>query len=706
MKHYVLSLLMVALLVLSACSPTITPTEKIDNPLLTPVEATKGTYLEKSTDISQTRELQSFSSLEEYEAFVSAGNSGSYYGGIGLMARSFGMDDVAVDMAVAAPMPTMAEEAKVASFDGAQESDFSQTNNQVAGVDEADIIKTDGNYIYTVTGKTLFIVSAGEDATLISKTSFDGNVDGIFIYEDTIAVFGSEYNDEIYDTIGFFPQNGMTYFHIYDISDKENLELVKEYSFEGNYFNARMIDGQVYFVVQDYPMYRPVHPLPVFYEDGMTKEVALDRIMWYPGRYDNSQLVTTHSIDLTGNKDVESLSIAVDNTQTLYMSEQHIFLVGNEYINEYEIQQDITKKKLSSYLTQEDKELIGLIAQSDNRLLSQGEKENKIMNVYYQRMNTLSSDEQKDLAKKIDSELADELKKIKFYQYTTLYKLSVDKGSIEYVASGKVPGRIVNQFSLDEHEDNLRIATTVDARWSRYGQQSESYTNVYVLNDDLQTIGELTELAPTERIYSTRFIQDRLYMVTFKQVDPFFVIDLSNPTKPKELGQLKIPGFSRYLHPYDENYLIGIGQDATELGRTTGLKISLFNVEDVENPVEVAKYVTDERYASSSALYEHKAFLFSKEKNLLVIPAYSWGYDDTDRYNGAFVFDISPEGIELRGLIDHSTGDSYFQQVERSLYIDDLLYTKSPYLLRINSIDTLEGVKNIELKEKIGIPVY
>ena len=104
-------------------------------------------------------------------------------------------------------------------------------------------------------------------------------------------------------------------------------------------------------------------------------------------------------------------------------------------------------------------------------------------------------------------------------------------------------------------------------------------------------------------------------MVTFEQVDPFFVIDLSNPKKIKELGKLKIPGFSRYLHPYDKNTIIGIGKDATETGRTKGLKISLFDVSDVENPEEIAKYVSESRYADSTALYEHKAFLFSKEKN-------------------------------------------------------------------------------------------
>jgi len=226
------------------------------------------------------------------------------------------------------------------------------------------------------------------------------------------------------------------------------------------------------------------------------------------------------------------------------------------------------------------------------------------------------------------------------------------------------------------------------------------------LDANLNVIGELEGLAETEQIYSTRFMGDKLYMVTFRQVDPFFVIDLSDPTNIRELGELKIPGFSRYLHPYDENTIIGIGQDATETGRTTGLKISLFDVSDFTNPKEIAKYVSDDRYTDSSAMYEHKAFLFSKEKELMVIPIYSYGWEDErgrsrDDYNGALVFKITKDEIELRDLINHAEGwlggKGYGPQVERSLYIEDLLYTKSPYLLKINELDDLSLVKDVEL---------
>jgi uncharacterized secreted protein with C-terminal beta-propeller domain len=264
---------------------------------------------------------------------------------------------------------------------------------------------------------------------------------------------------------------------------------------------------------------------------------------------------------------------------------------------------------------------------------------------------------------------------------------------------------------MDEYNGIFRIATTLSPRWSRYGESNQVSTNqVYALDNNLKVLDKLEGLAEDESIYSTRFIADKLYMVTFKQIDPFFVIDLSDPTKLKELGQLKIPGFSKYLHPYDETTIIGIGKDATETGRTKGLKISLFDVSDFSDPKEIASYISDERYSDSTALYEHKAFLFSKEKNLLVIPGYNYNYQQTsENYNGALVFDIRKDSITLRGLIDHSQGSERYYQpsVERSLYIEDLLYTKSLNLLRINDLDDLSSVKNLTLKyENKKIPIY
>jgi uncharacterized secreted protein with C-terminal beta-propeller domain len=297
---------------------------------------------------------------------------------------------------------------------------------------------------------------------------------------------------------------------------------------------------------------------------------------------------------------------------------------------------------------------------------------------------------------------------------STITKINIDEGEITYLAEGSVPGQILNQFSMDEYNGVFRVATT---SWNRkLGQLN----NVYTLNEKMEVIGKLEGLAPNESIYSARFMGDRCYLVTFKKVDPLFTIDLSNPYNPKVLGKLKIPGFSNYLHPYDENIVIGVGKE-TEEAKTgdfawhQGVKISMFDVSDITNPRELAKIVIGDRGSESPAQYDHKAFLFSKARNLLVIPILETGIDEDDYvdvppnmygellYQGAYVFDISPEGIELRGKVTHIDDPDYFlrsgywfesqYEIKRSLYIHENLYTLSNARLQINNLETLEELK-------------
>jgi uncharacterized secreted protein with C-terminal beta-propeller domain len=509
----------------------------------------------------------------------------------------------------------------------------------------------------------------------------------------------------------------MCFFDVYDISDRTDPELVKEYKFEGRYDTSRMLGDYVYLILQTTPEIRGVYPTPVMVDGDVVRGMPARDIYYYPIPYRSTQLVTVHAINLMRpSADVESRAVAVDYGQNVYMSEDNIYITYREYVNEYELQQEIIMELMEPYLTDADKELIVKIKATDNEVLSQQEKRAKIFAVYTSYANAIAPEEQDELTDRAEEMLVEKLEEYEYFEFTVIHKISVDDGEIEVEETGKVPGNVINQFSMDEYDGVFRIATTVNARWSRIEKErSESTNNVYALDRDLEIIGELEGLAEGESIYATRFMGERLYLVTFKQIDPFFVIDLSNPRNIKTLGELKIPGFSRYLHPYDEDVIIGIGHDATETGRTKGLKISLFDVSDVANPEEIASFVTAERYAQSSAEYEHKAFLFSKEKNLLVIPAYSYDYSWRDGgstgYNGAFVFHISEDEIELRGLIDHSmakgSGSYYYGTlVERSLWIEELVYTKSPTLLRINRLSDLEGVKNVELTTQGTIAVY
>jgi len=306
---------------------------------------------------------------------------------------------------------------------------------------------------------------------------------------------------------------------------------------------------------------------------------------------------------------------------------------------------------------------------------------------------------------------------------TMVYKIRVEDGGVDYMADGFVPGWVLNQFSMDEHDGYFRIATT-RGHVSRQGPSSSS--SVYILNASLGIVGRLEGLAPGEEIYSARFMGSRCYLVTFKKVDPLFVIDLADPESPRVLGKLKIPGYSDYLHPYDENHLIGVGKETVEAEEGDfawyqGVKISLFDVSNVSKPRELAKLEIGDRGTDSPVLRDHKAFLFSRSRNLLVLPilvaeidpqVYSGEVPPNTHgdyvFQGAYVFNVSlTDGIIMRGRITHlDEGEDllksgyYFESqysVERALYIGNVLYTISNGMIKMNSLEDLGEINGLEL---------
>lgn len=679
-------------------------------------------------------QTQTFKSESEYKTFLrNLDNSPSMLDA----SRNMGASNIMYkETATVNSLANLAAVPRATSGAAGLTNDYSGTNNQVQGVDEGDILKTDGNYIYTITDKTLFIVYAypAENATTVSEIKFNDTPHGLFVEGNKLAVFGRLQDISKFTKEGIRIRNGMTFLKVYDISDKSNPILIKEYDFEGNYLDSRMTGGEVYLLTNTYPEFREGPITPIIVNDGTVTNTKVSDIHYFNIPYSNPTLVGIHTINLENNNLDDSQQVAVEGRPTLYMSNSNIYLSYIKRINSWKITQDSVKEVLEPLMPSYYKDLIVKINNVDPEVLSKSEKERKVDQLYYEYMNGLTQDEQQNLQDEVQNITRKKLNSYKYFEYTTLNRIAVNNGKITVSANGKVPGHIMNQFSMDEYKHVLRIGTTISPRWnSQYSNRTSSSNNVYTLDQNLNQLGSIEGLAKGESIYSTRFMGDRLYMVTFKRADPFFVIDLSNPEKPKTLGQLKIPGFSRYLQAYDENTIIGLGRDATNTGRQTGLKISLFDVTDVANPKEIAKYALDNRYASSTAEWEHKAFLFSKEKNLLVIPVYSYNFEprpvpmipvdtgvavadkiapymENTNYNGAFVFNISKDGIELRGLIDHNKDENryYGPLVERSLYINNMLYTKSPHLLRINLLDTLEAVKDIKLSttNKGNIPVY
>lgn len=727
-KTIMLGLVLAAMVVISGCAGPVSPGETV--------------YTQEGLLGNNDVKESNFQTVEEYQNFVrdnvQDGRGGIFYG-VGAMVKSAGtaMESASVNMDMV-----------TSSGDGSAPSDFSGTNNQVAGVDEADMLKTDGSYIYTITDKVVFIIKAypGEESEVVSKIVLEDYPTSLFVNGDKLAVIGTVNDFDFLKEQGFSRNQGFSYVKIYDISDRAKPELVNEIKVEGQYNNARMQGNEIYLVSTFYPEYRKDYPVPVLFNGDVLKEMAVQDIHYFNIPYSNPSMVIVNSIDIESAQPLSSEAITIEGYPTIYMSEDNMYVVYTEYINEWEFQQQVMIELIVPKLSEEDRNFIERIKTTDADILSKYEKQMKILQVTERYLASLPEDEMDDLQEKIDLEVKERLEEFKYMEYTIINKLSVSDGEIELQANGKVPGHISNQFSMDEYKGNFRIATTISQRWSRFIDEpmpvdigggigdsdvasdeiavsskmaepsimppkesfSESMNNLYVLNSDLKVIGSVEGLAEGEQIFSVRFIEDRAYLVTFRQVDPFFVVDLKNPSSPDVLGQLKVPGFSRYLHPYDDNVIIGIGRDATESGRQEGLKISLFDVTDVENPKEIAKYVSDEKYSSSTAEWEHKAFLFSKDKNLLVIPMYSYDYRGGDNMNGALVFSITEKSIVLRGLIDHSGNNMYGPSVERSLYIENMLYTKSPYLLRVNDLEDLSSVKNVTLstKDSASIKTY
>ena len=662
-------------------------------------------------------EMKKFSSLSELKEYVKANTESS-----GFFGEVFGGLRSTTQASEGAMMESGSNDAVASKAGGEGASDYSETNIQVEGVDEADIVKNDGKYIYVVSGNKVLIVDAypAEGMEILSEIKFNEKsyINEIFVNKDKLVLFS--YGYEVYDSEvkclvgrcgGYGAQK--TLVSVYDISDRKNPELEKEFSAEGNYRDSRMIGDYVYVVSTKY-VNRDNPELPVFYEDGIREDYPVTDL-YYPG-YSDTNFVFSSIIAINlDNYDFDKQVYLTGSTNGLYVSEKNIYLTNQKYLNINDYFDDMVREVYYEILPNDKEEEIEDILDSEKQYW---DKQNKIDSIIKDYSNSLKGEEKSKFDEKLLEAFQEYQVKLSKEQYkTAVYKISLNGIKINYKGVGEVPGYILNQFSMDEYKGNFRIATTT-------GQTGGgvSLNHLYVLNEDLEIIGSVEDLAKGERIYSTRFIGNRAYMVTFRQTDPLYVIDLSNPKNPEVLGYLKITGFSDYLHPYDENYLIGVGMEATEQGRVQGVKIALFDVSDVENPKEVSKYEVGKEwsdvyrsYSSTDVSYDHKAFLFDKEKQLLIIPVSYTKYLDNnwnsyEYWQGAYVFNLNlEEGFRLRGKITHFEGNKTWQgYVQRSLYMDDVLYTISNYKIKANDLFNLDKISELQILEEdeYPYPVY
>lgn len=603
------------------------------------------------------------------------------------------------------------EEFKTVAEPQAQE--YSTTNIQVSGVDEADIVKNDGKYIYTVSGNKIVILDAypPENAKILSEISFKFAPYEIFVNEDKLIVFG--YQDSYYPLVDimagsfilpYYPTK--TFVNIYDISDRSKPILEKNVTVDGNYFDSRMIENYVYLITNQPVYYSEPGPiiLPKIYIDNNVKIIPATDIYYFNFPDYSYTFTNILSINVkTG--EVKSKTFLMGHTQQMYVSSENIYVVYTKIYQIYDFYDRIIDEVILPVLPLNIQSEINSIKDSD---LNKYEKIQQINEILENYLATLDPEETANTVEKIRERMELLQKEIaKSMEKTIIHKISISNGNIDYLSKGEVPGYILNQFSMDEYNNYFRIATTT-GNW-----MSVQSNNIYILDSNLQIVGKLEDLAENERIYSVRFIGDKGYIVTFRQIDPLFVIDLTYPNNPQVLGFLKISGVSDYLHPYDDTHIIGVGRDAADEGRIKGMKLSLFDITDFSNPKEISKYIIGEAGTYSEVLNDHKAFLFSKSKNLLVIPVTVSEGGKWNAWQGAYVFNLNlDEGFVLKGKITHTDQVDnreyyydYNSQIKRALYIDDILYTISNNMIKSNSLEDLSEINKIKLQEDQSIPV-
>lgn len=637
------AIMLIAMIYSLGTTPQLGPLNSSPLPTISPSPLTTNT---------EAAPLQSFSSYSELNSFVNSNYATSRY---------FVTTD-AIPVPAPAPTPAHMSEGSISAFSTSTNGavkDFSTTNIQVAGVDEADSVKTDGAYLYVIANNSVYILDAGatnpQTAKVLAKLNENNTyLSGIYLSQDgkKLAVIGSSYQEYISEKREglIVPPWGSstTFLRVYDVANKNRPTLTRNFTITGNYVNSRMIGDYVYLIVnENVQVNNGEVNLPVVFSGSSVSNVEPSKIFYSLAPDSYATYTTIVSLNIVDDsKTPKETSIMMGYSSTIYVSTENIYLT-------------------------------------------------------YQNWNGETQD-------------------------TTIYRLKVNQDSLAFEAKGVVPGYPINQYAMDEYNGYFRIAVT---RWFQDNattsdgavfKVSRQLNSLYVLNMNLNIVGRLERFKMDESIYAARFIGNKCYVVTFKQVDPFFVIDLSSPAAPKVAGELKIPGYSSYLHPYNENHIIGVGKE------NSTLKLSLFDVTNVNTPTEIAKYTVDAAYSDSSAIYDPHAFLFDSQKQLLVIPVSindaptvfireptsnsdsSVRISESNYWQGAYVFNVNiNSGFALRGNVTHIDSDAAQKQenywmssncwINRALYIDNTLYTLSNCRVQLNSLNNLALLSKIEL---------
>jgi hypothetical protein len=551
---------------------------------------------------------------------------------------------------------------------------FSTTNNQEPGVDEPDIVKTDGTTIFAVAQNTLYAVDANRHRLAGSLSlGSKGNDAQLLLRGHRLIVISSGFSLPIGlrapaggSTKAFFPSGygGQTVITEVDVSDPGAMKVTRTMTLDGTFVDARQVGSSARLVISSQP------------------QAILDRAMrgratgWVPMRRFHSRV--------TGRRFTAPIARCRAIRRPVVFSGLGMLTI---------LTIDLDR---------------GLYATDTEALMADAR-------VVYGSPDSLYIATQKW----IDPEMP--VNRVPQSQSTVIDKFDVsDPDHTTLVASGEVPGYVLNQFSMSEYNGDLRVATTSRPIW--WGEEpphavSQSYVTVLrATGGVLVPIGQVSGLGAGQQIYSVRFVGPAGYVVTFRQVDPLYTIDLSDPTAPRVAGKLELEGYSSYLHPLDSDHLLGIGQDVGAGNEPAGSQLELFDVSDPSAPRLLARTsLGDGSY--SEALYDHHAFLYWPPTKLAVLPvqiyppvmggpvpatgapvsatpaasgsATTATASSSAQFVGAIGFHIGASGLEEAGRIVHNPVNGYPPPILRSLVIGDTLFTLSDEGVMASNLDTL-----------------
>ena len=554
--------------------------------------------------------------------------------------------------------------------------DYSTTNVQEIGVDEPDLVKTDGNRILVLAHGILHYIDVSSripelvgTLDLWSWESQQGREESFGSYHSFQMFLGE--GTALLIAGGYGPVGDLTQVVQVDLSDPGNLTVMGTLTVEGRYVSARLVGERVSLVLSSRPHERLefVYPASKSAEaraemanrmtieestladwapgyvlegaGGISRGLFIDCASSYaPEEFSGFDFLSVLSFDLAGGIGTEAVATVMSGGDTVYASSTNLY---------------VATQRWADWATFEEE---------------QATREAETITTHIHQFDIGGS------------------------------------GGAEYLASGSVAGFLLNQFAMSEYDGHLRVASTNDPLWGWWSRGDQpSVSRVDVLARDgrqLRIIGSVGGLGEGERIFAVRFIGEIGYIVTFRQTDPLYTVDLSDPETPRVVGELKILGYSAYLHPIGDGLLLGVGQDADERGWTLGTQVSVFDVSDLANPIRIHQFTVEDSY--SDVEWDHRAFLYWAPKDMAVMPVSWWDYDDQsdywDYFAGAFVLSVGAGGIRQLATVEHEPKVPGVPEDElrfwgpwpilRSLVVGDTLFTVSEGGLLGSDLDTFE----------------